>query len=42
MADGVKTHVSRECGKGMRMRMSSARTMAASVLGRGDGWYGVD
>ena len=46
--DGVRTHVSRGCEKGIRTRMPSARTTTASVLGsrstvgrsagRGLGW----
>jgi hypothetical protein len=31
--DGVRTHVSRACEKGIRMKMPSARTTTASVLG---------
>jgi len=45
--DGVRTHVSRGCEKGIKMKMPSARTTAASVpgscgavgtAGRGVGW----
>ena len=31
--DGVWTHVSRACEKGIRMKMPSTRTTTASVLG---------
>jgi len=31
--NGVRTYVSRVCEKGIRMRMPSARTTAASALG---------
>jgi len=31
--DGVQTHVSRACEKGIRMRMPFARTRVASVIG---------
>jgi hypothetical protein len=31
--DGVRSHVSRACEKGIRMRMPFVRTTAASVLG---------
>ena len=33
MVDGVRTHASRACEKGIKMRMPSARTTTASVLG---------